>query len=196
MTGALRKAAVPLILALFLVLPGAAAPARPRRASGTAQSVAHHDRYAAGGPRRSPLLQELYNAQHGPVGVAQRRFTRAFAHTPMTLPSHTNILLGTTPSFHGVHDNADFMVRGEFLTLAEHLQARHYATGAFVGASRWTRTSASTRGSRSTTTPSASGEASTTRPPILGSGRPGGLEGGPKMAAGAEDALVPLDPFL
>ena len=61
-------------------------------------------------------------------------FLRAFAHTPTTLPSHTNILLGTTPLYHGVHDNQNFIVRDEFLTLAEHLKPAGYATGAFVGA--------------------------------------------------------------
>lgn len=61
-------------------------------------------------------------------------FRRAFAHTPTTLSSHANILLGTTPVYHGVHDNQDFVVREEFLTLAEHLQGHGYATGAFVGA--------------------------------------------------------------
>lgn len=60
-------------------------------------------------------------------------FTRAFAHTPMTLPSHANILLGRVPPDHGVHDNANFIVPGEFLTLAEHLGGQGYATGAFVG---------------------------------------------------------------
>ncbi len=61
-------------------------------------------------------------------------FTKAFAHTPMTLPSHTNIMLGTTPLYHGVHDNSHFIVHDEFLTLAEHLKTGGYATGAFVGA--------------------------------------------------------------
>ncbi len=61
-------------------------------------------------------------------------FTKAFAHTSMTLPSHANILLGTTPLYHGVHDNSHFIVRKEFLTLAEHLKTEGYATGAFVGA--------------------------------------------------------------
>lgn len=60
-------------------------------------------------------------------------FTRGFAHTTSTLPSHANILLGTTPCYHGVHDNANFIVRAEFLTLAEHLKSYGYATGAFVG---------------------------------------------------------------
>ncbi len=61
-------------------------------------------------------------------------FNKAFAHTPTTLPSHTNILLGTTPLYHGVHDNSSFIVSDEFLTLAEHLKNHGYATGAFVGA--------------------------------------------------------------
>jgi len=61
-------------------------------------------------------------------------FTRAFAHTPMTLPSHASILLGTTPLYHGVHDNSHFIVQNEFLTLAEHLKAEGYSTGAFLGA--------------------------------------------------------------
>lgn len=61
-------------------------------------------------------------------------FTIAFAHTPTTLPSHTNILLGTIPPYHGVHDNSNFIVKEEFLTLAEHLKNHGYSTAAFVGA--------------------------------------------------------------
>jgi arylsulfatase A-like enzyme/Flp pilus assembly protein TadD len=61
-------------------------------------------------------------------------FLKAFAHTPTTLPSHTNILIGTTPLYHGVHDNHNFIVRDDFLTLAEHLKNNGYATGAVVGA--------------------------------------------------------------
>jgi arylsulfatase A-like enzyme len=61
-------------------------------------------------------------------------FTRAFALTSTTLPSHANILLGMTPLYHGVHDNLNFKVRDEYLTLAEHLKKEGYATGAFVGA--------------------------------------------------------------
>ncbi len=61
-------------------------------------------------------------------------FDRAFAHNPTTLPSHANILLGTTPLHHGVHDNAKFKVGDDFLTIAEYLKERGYATGAFIGA--------------------------------------------------------------
>lgn len=60
-------------------------------------------------------------------------FTRAFAHAVTTLPSHANIMLGVTPAYHGVHDNSHFVVRPEFLTLAELLRDSGYATGAFIG---------------------------------------------------------------
>lgn len=61
-------------------------------------------------------------------------FAKAFAHTPTTLPSHANILLGTTPLYHGVSENSKAKVADFFLTLAEHLKGHGYATGAFVGA--------------------------------------------------------------
>ena len=61
-------------------------------------------------------------------------FDRAFAHNPLTLPSHVNILLGTTPIYHGVHENSFSIVAEDFLTLAEYLKGKGYATGAFIGA--------------------------------------------------------------
>lgn len=61
-------------------------------------------------------------------------FSRAFANTSTTLPSHANILLGTTPNYHGVHENLNFIVNEALLTLAEHLKTNGYTTGAFVGA--------------------------------------------------------------
>ena len=61
-------------------------------------------------------------------------FKRAFAHNSTTLPSHANILLGTTPLYHGVHDNFNFIIREEMVTLAEYLAEQGYATGAFIGA--------------------------------------------------------------
>jgi len=68
-------------------------------------------------------------------GLAARGvvFTRAFGHCTTTLPAHADIFLGTTPLYHGVHDNANFVVGDEFLTLAEHLKGSGYATAAFIG---------------------------------------------------------------
>ena len=61
-------------------------------------------------------------------------FTKAYAHNPLTRPSHTNILTGTTPLYHGVSDNPGFKLDSRYLTLAEYLRDRHYRTGAFIGA--------------------------------------------------------------
>jgi len=61
-------------------------------------------------------------------------FSKAFANTPATLPSHTDMFTGTTPLYHGVHENGTFVLQDEFLTLAEHLKSFGYSTGAFVGA--------------------------------------------------------------
>jgi len=38
------------------------------------------------------------------------RFERCFAQTPLTLPSHTTIMTGTYPPYHGVRDNGGFIV--------------------------------------------------------------------------------------
>lgn len=60
-------------------------------------------------------------------------FDWAFAHNPVTLPSHTNILTGITPVYHGISDNPGFVLADEFLTLAEFLKEKKYSTGAFIG---------------------------------------------------------------
>ena len=61
-------------------------------------------------------------------------FTRAFAHNPVTLPSHVNILTGTTPLFHGISDNTGFKLDKKFLTLPQYLRRHGYRTAAFIGA--------------------------------------------------------------
>lgn len=61
-------------------------------------------------------------------------FNRAFAHNPVTLPSHVNIMTGTTPLFHGISDNSGFRLDDRFLTLARYLKSYGYKTAAFIGA--------------------------------------------------------------
>lgn len=61
-------------------------------------------------------------------------FTRAFAHNPVTLPSHVNILTGLTPLYHGISDNSGFKLEERFLTIAEFFKEKSYSTGAFIGA--------------------------------------------------------------
>ncbi len=75
---------------------------------------------------QTPRIDGL--AAHGAL------FERAFAHAPLTLPSHTNILLGLTPLAHGVNESNKSIVPGEFTTLAELLKKSGYATAAFVSA--------------------------------------------------------------
>ncbi len=75
---------------------------------------------------KTPAVDSL--AEQGVV------FERAFAHVPITLPSHASILLGLNPPTHGVRDNARFKVKPEFTTLAEFLKSHGFSTGAFVGA--------------------------------------------------------------
>lgn len=61
-------------------------------------------------------------------------FERAIAHNPLTLPSHVNILVGTTPLHHSVHENSMSILAEDFFTLAEYLKEKGYSTGAFVAA--------------------------------------------------------------
>lgn len=60
------------------------------------------------------------------------RFENAIASIPLTLPSHTTIMTGTYPVYHGVHDNDGFVVDDGVTTLAEILHDAGYATGAAV----------------------------------------------------------------
>jgi arylsulfatase A-like enzyme/Tfp pilus assembly protein PilF len=73
--------------------------------------------------------------------VRGAKFTKAYAQTPLTLPSHTTLMTGTLPLFHGVRDNGAFVVPQELVTMAELFKAKGYETGAFVGAwvldSKW-----------------------------------------------------------
>jgi len=62
------------------------------------------------------------------------RFDVAYAHVPLTLPSHTTIMTGLYPFANGVRDNGSFRFDGAKPTLAGQLKRAGYRTGAFVGA--------------------------------------------------------------
>jgi arylsulfatase A-like enzyme/predicted Zn-dependent protease len=62
------------------------------------------------------------------------RFAQATTVAPLTLPAHASLLTGTFPTYHGVRDNGQFYLGDEQVTLAEHVKARGYRTGGFVGA--------------------------------------------------------------
>ena len=59
-------------------------------------------------------------------------FTRAYAHTPQTLPGYTTLLTGRLPFEHGVRDDGGFVLRPEVRTLAELLRNRGFSTGGAV----------------------------------------------------------------
>ncbi len=59
-------------------------------------------------------------------------YEHAYAHTPLTLPSHTSMFTGLLPADHGVRDNIGYSLRDGVPTIAELLKARGYATGAAV----------------------------------------------------------------
>ncbi|MBU1475288.1 MAG: sulfatase-like hydrolase/transferase [Acidobacteria bacterium] len=69
------------------------------------------------------------------------RFERCVAQTPLTLPSHTSLLTGTFPTFHGVRDNGGFLVPPQLETMAESFKKAGYDTSAFVASyvldSKW-----------------------------------------------------------
>lgn len=59
-------------------------------------------------------------------------FERAFAHVPLTLPSHANILTGRLPADTGIRDNVGYTLGSGIPTLPELLKKEGYATGAVV----------------------------------------------------------------
>ncbi len=62
-------------------------------------------------------------------------FTRAYSHSPLTLPSHLSMLTGMLPADHGVRNNLGFTFDGaSHVTLPSLLAAEGYATGAAVSA--------------------------------------------------------------
>ena len=62
------------------------------------------------------------------------RFDRAYAHVPLTLPSHAALMTADYPPRNGVRDNGTFRLDASAQTLALRLQATGYRTGAFLGA--------------------------------------------------------------
>jgi arylsulfatase A-like enzyme/Flp pilus assembly protein TadD len=74
----------------------------------------------------SPHLDAL---AHGGV-----LFRRAYAHVPLTAPSHSSLLTGLLPPRHGVRDNGGYVLKEDVPTLAEPFVEAGYRTAAFVSA--------------------------------------------------------------
>lgn len=61
-------------------------------------------------------------------------FEHCITPSAFTLPSHSSIMTGMYPPYHGVRLNGDAGLADVHTTLAEHLGSRGYRTGAFIGA--------------------------------------------------------------
>lgn len=59
-------------------------------------------------------------------------FERAYAHSPMTLPSHATLMTGMLPTTHGVRENIGFLLPESPLTMAEIFKDAGYQTAGFV----------------------------------------------------------------
>ncbi|MGB6865818.1 MAG: sulfatase-like hydrolase/transferase, partial [Candidatus Aminicenantaceae bacterium] len=68
-------------------------------------------------------------------------FQHNIVQTPLTLPSHSSIMTGTYPMYHGIRDNGGFYLDESHTTFAEALKGQGYETAAFVAAfvldSKW-----------------------------------------------------------
>ena len=133
----MRAAALPVILAASLVCglaPARVAGTAPTRAAEQVPArnllILTFDTTRAdhlsvyGGGARVPHLERL-----AAEGV---RFDRAFATTPITLPSHASLMTGLYPTAHGVRNNGTQRLAGTALTLAEILSAGGFETAAVV----------------------------------------------------------------
>jgi arylsulfatase A-like enzyme len=61
-------------------------------------------------------------------------FEQCAAASPLTLPSHSTIMTGMYPTYHGVRLNGNTALSEEQTTIAEVLAGRGYQCGAFIGA--------------------------------------------------------------
>ena len=61
-------------------------------------------------------------------------FKNVIAPAPLTLPSHSSMLTGTIPPYHGVRDNGTFYLDSAHVTLPEILKDNGFVTGGIVSA--------------------------------------------------------------
>ena len=102
---------------------GSASPVRPSILLVTLDTT----RADAIGPGAPGIDTPAFNA----LAARGRRFTRAYASVPETLPSHTSMMTGLYPAGHGIHENARTLAP-EHPLLSERLQHAGYRTAAFV----------------------------------------------------------------
>jgi len=103
-------------------------PSRPPNVLLVTLDTVRADRLRCGGddPVDTPTIDAI--AERGVC------FSQATAEAPITLASHSSLLTGLNPNRHGARDNGTYRLDEAVTTLAEVLQAKGYATAAFVAA--------------------------------------------------------------
>lgn len=125
----------PLALAALAAACGGGEPGEPRRVpDGTPIVVVSVDTL-----RSDRLPMYGYDAVEAPALDALRQdsilFEHAYAHVPLTLPSHVSLLSGLLPPEHGVRDNLGYQAEPEgHAWLPRILGEAGYRTGAAVSA--------------------------------------------------------------
>jgi len=59
-------------------------------------------------------------------------FKNVVSSVPLTLPSHSTMMTGTYPTYHGVHDNLDYRLGQSNVTLAETLKENGFKTAGII----------------------------------------------------------------
>lgn len=123
-----RRAAITLSIALMLAAcagSGSEGPAAPDRVILVTVDTLRADHVSAFGYpiETTPFFDRL--ASEGSL------FTRAYAHSATTKPSHSSMFTSLYPIQHGVRNNG-LVLDAEFDTLAEMMAAAGYTTAAFV----------------------------------------------------------------
>ena len=68
------------------------------------------------------------------LGARGLSFSHAYAHAPVTLPSHASIMTGLTPPAHGVRDNGSYRLAEARTTLADKLGLATVSSAAAMAA--------------------------------------------------------------
>ena len=114
------------------------------------ERASRHDRYPAAGQGEQLQSEIRPDAADRLPGRTGRPVRTAFAHDPITLPSHANILLGMTSLAHGVANNSLSIVPGglppwpNFSKAADTQRALSSARFPWIPVSAWIRVSTST----------------------------------------------------
>ncbi|GAF97671.1 unnamed protein product, partial [marine sediment metagenome] len=127
------KYRVMLVLLLFVIAVGAGWFLHSRRAS---KEIRHIVLISIDTCRADYLSCYGYHRKTTPNidAVADEAivFNHALTPVPLTLPSHTSILTGTNPPYHGVHHNVGYRLDESNTTIAEILREEGYTTGAII----------------------------------------------------------------